>query len=30
LVDRIEELHPYDVACIERFDETALLDRFGD
>ena len=29
LVDRLEELHPYDVPCIERFDETALLDRFG-
>lgn len=29
LVGRLEELHPYDVPCIERFDETALLDRFG-
>lgn len=29
LVDRLEALHPYDVPCIERFDETALLDRFG-
>lgn len=29
LVDRIEELHPYEVPCIERFDETELLDRFG-
>ena len=26
---RIEELHPYDVPCIERFDETDTLDRFG-
>jgi periplasmic divalent cation tolerance protein len=30
LVDRIEELHPYEVPCIERFDETEMLDRFGD
>jgi len=29
LVDRIEELHPYDVPCIERFDEAELIDRFG-
>lgn len=27
---RIEQLHPYDVACIERFDETELLGRFGE
>lgn len=26
---RIDELHPYDVPCIERFDETDTLDRFG-
>ena len=26
---RIEELHPYDVPCIERFDETDTLDPFG-
>ncbi len=26
---RVEQLHPYDVPCIERFDETALLERFG-
>lgn len=25
---RIEELHPYDVPCIERFDETEMLDSF--
>ncbi len=30
LVDRLETLHPYDVPCIERFDESAMLDRFGD
>ncbi len=30
LVDRLETLHPYEVPCIERFDETALLERFGD
>ena len=27
---RIEELHPYDVPCIERFDETTMLDAYGD
>ena len=26
---RIDDLHPYDVPCIERFDEAAALDRFG-
>ncbi len=30
LVDRIGELHPYDVPCIERFDETELADAFGE
>ena len=30
LVSRIEELHPYEVPCIERFDETDLLERFGE
>ncbi len=30
LESRIEEIHPYDVPCIERFDETDLLDRFGE
>ncbi len=30
LETRIEELHPYEVPCIERFDETELLDRFGE
>lgn len=29
LVDRVEALHPYDVPCIERFDETDMLDAFG-
>lgn len=27
---RIEELHPYDVPCIERFDETDALDSFDE
>lgn len=26
---RIEALHPYDIPCIERFDETELFDQFG-
>lgn len=30
LVDRIEELHPYDVPCVERFDEHAELAAFAD
>ena len=25
---RVEDLHPYDVPCIERFDEGAMLDAF--
>jgi periplasmic divalent cation tolerance protein len=29
LVDRIEELHPYEVPCIERFDEAEVADSFG-
>jgi len=29
LAARIEELHPYEVPCIERFDETDMVDRFG-
>lgn len=28
LVERIEDLHPYEVPCIERFDESDLVDRF--
>ena len=30
LVARIEDAHPYDVPCVERFDESAALDSFGD
>ena len=30
LVDRIEALHPYDVPCIERFDEDDVLDAYAD
>ena len=29
LESRIEALHPYDVPCIERFDETDMFDRFS-
>ena len=29
LKTRIEELHPHDVPCIERFDEADTLDRFA-
>lgn len=29
LVNRIEALHPYDVPCIERFDESDELERFA-
>ena len=28
LVSRVEEVHPYDVPCVERFEETDLLDAF--
>jgi len=28
LMDRIEELHPYDVPCVERFDEGDALPPF--
>jgi periplasmic divalent cation tolerance protein len=27
---RVTELHPYDVPCIERFEETDALDAFGE
>lgn len=27
---RVEELHPYDVPCIERFDESDALGSFGE
>lgn len=30
LAARVEELHPYDVPCIERFDEAAMLDAFAE
>lgn len=30
LQERLLEIHPYDVPCIERFDESALLDSFGE
>lgn len=29
LRERVVDLHPYDVPCIERFDETDVLDSFG-
>lgn len=29
LVERVETIHPYDVPCIERFDETGMLDDFA-
>lgn len=29
LESRVQELHPYDVPCIERFDETDSLDAFS-
>ena len=30
LVDRVRELHPYDVPCIERFDEAHVLESFAE
>ncbi|MGQ3414070.1 divalent-cation tolerance protein CutA [Natrinema sp. LN54] len=30
LVARVQELHPYDVPCIERFDEDDVLESFAD
>jgi periplasmic divalent cation tolerance protein len=27
---RVEELHPYDVPCVERFDESDALDPFAE
>jgi periplasmic divalent cation tolerance protein len=30
LVERIEELHPYDVPCVERFDENDVLPAYGE
>jgi periplasmic divalent cation tolerance protein len=29
-VARIETLHPYDVPCVERFDEDDVLEAYGD
>lgn len=29
LVDRVKELHPYDVPCVEIFDETKTLPEFA-
>ena len=29
LVDRVVDLHPYDVPCVERFDSTDTLDAFA-
>ena len=29
LVARVQELHPYDVPCLERFDECDLLESFA-
>ncbi|MFC6732776.1 MULTISPECIES: divalent-cation tolerance protein CutA [unclassified Haladaptatus] len=29
LVSRVVELHPYDVPCIERFDEDGILDAYA-
>ena len=30
LVDRLTELHPHDVPCVERFDEDDVLEPFAD
>lgn len=30
LVERVEEAHPYDVPCVERFDESDALDAFDE
>ncbi len=30
LQERLLEIHPYDVPCVERFDESAMLDSFGE
>ncbi|MFW6434801.1 MAG: divalent-cation tolerance protein CutA [Halovenus sp.] len=30
LRDRVEQLHPHDVPCIERFDEDEILPAFAD
>ncbi|MCU4924803.1 divalent-cation tolerance protein CutA [Halobacteria archaeon AArc-dxtr1] len=30
LVSRVREVHPHEVPCIERFDETRVLDSFAE
>jgi len=30
LAERIVELHPHDVPCVERFEESAVLDAFAE
>jgi periplasmic divalent cation tolerance protein len=30
LVTRVQDLHPYDVPCIERFDESHVLESFAE
>jgi periplasmic divalent cation tolerance protein len=30
LCDHVVELHPHEVPCVERFDESDLLDAFGE
>ena len=30
LVERVEELHPYDVPCVERFEERDVLESFAE
>jgi periplasmic divalent cation tolerance protein len=30
VADRITELHPYDVPCVERFDENDVLDAYAE
>jgi periplasmic divalent cation tolerance protein len=30
VVDRVRELHPYDVPCVERFDESDVLPAYAD
>jgi periplasmic divalent cation tolerance protein len=30
LVERVEELHPHEVPCIERFDESEVTGAFGE